>query len=354
MFDALLTLAAAASVQVAQIPDEIRRASLPMHVEGRVDRVGADVVRQWPGTYFETAFRGRSALFRIGAGDVRLHVLVDGRPVQTLVKPTPGLYRVGELAPGRHVVRVEIVSESQAGPTRFGGFFAPKGTTAAPLAVRRRQIEFIGDSHTVGYGNTASKRECTQDEVWAATDTSKAFGPMLARRYNADYQINAISGRGVVRNYNGFQADKLPEAYPFTLFDRRTKAAVPSWHPQVVVIALGTNDFTTPLHAGERWATRQALHADYEATYRRLIGDLRARDPHSLIVLWATDMANGEIEEEVSKVATSLRAAGERISYVPVNKLSLSACHEHPSLADDTIIAGKLAAAIDTHTGTWP
>jgi len=32
--------------------------------------------------------------------------------------------------------------------------------------------------------------------------------PLVARRFDADYQVNAISGRGLVRNYDGF----APEA----------------------------------------------------------------------------------------------------------------------------------------------
>ncbi|WP_343527684.1 GDSL-type esterase/lipase family protein [Sphingomonas sp.] len=174
-------------------------------------------------------------------------------------------------------MRLEVASESRAEPTTFGGFFADAGTRTASVTPRTRTIEFIGDSHTVGYGNTATKTDCTQDEVWTTTDTSRAFGPTLAHRYGADYQVNAISGRGVVRNYNGFAADTLPQAYPFTLFDKRMRADEPGWRPQVIVIALGTNDFTTPLHSGETWATRDALHADFETTYVHFVQGLRAQ-----------------------------------------------------------------------------
>jgi hypothetical protein len=115
----------------------------------------------------------------------------------------------------------------------------------------------------------------------------------------------------------------------------------------VIVIALGTNDFTTALHDGERWKTREALHADFEATYVAFIRRLRAQDPQAKIVIWATDMANGEIEAEVSKVVSTLRASGEsRLAYVPVNGLTFAACNAHPSLADEAVIEGKLAEAI--------
>jgi lysophospholipase L1-like esterase len=346
--------ALAAETITVEPADAVGTKPLPMAAHGRVVADGTELRRQWPGSYFDTAFRGADVFFKLGAGDVALRILVDGQPVAALTKPRPGVYRVRGLGAGQHSLRVAVASESQAGATVFGGFFAAPGTAAAPLPHRGRQIEFIGDSHTVGYGNSSSKGECSQDEVWATTDTTRAFGPILASRYGADVQINAISGRGVVRNYNGFTADTLIEAYPYALLDHQTPVQPQGWSPQLIVIALGTNDFTTALHDGEKWPNRDALHADYEATYARFVRSLRARHPHAFIVLWATDMANGEIEAEAGKVAAALAAAGDRrVAFLPVDGLGFTGCHGHPSLADDATIAAKLAGVIDRQADVW-
>jgi lysophospholipase L1-like esterase len=348
--------AAHAGVAVTFVPVAVAGAApMPTRVVGRVLQRGAsDYVRQWPGGYFETAFEGSAVDMQVGPGEVSLRVTVDDQPPVALVKPKPGLYRIGGLAAGPHHVRVQVVSESQAGPTEFGGFWAEPGDKPLSPAPRERQIEFIGDSHTVGYGNTSTKRDCTTDEVWATTDTAQGVAPDLARHYDADYQVNAISGRGVVRNYNGFAADTLPEAYPFTLFDKQQRWSDPDWRPRLVVIALGTNDFTTQLHAGEKWTTREALHADYEATYAAFVKDLRARYPDAWFVLWATDMANGEIEAEVKAVVERLHRDGEtRVGFVPVNGLALAACHSHPTTQDDRAIAEALSAYVDAHPEIW-
>ncbi|MEG8017310.1 SGNH/GDSL hydrolase family protein [Sphingomonas sp. LR55] len=331
-------------------------APLPVHIGGRVERTAEGYKRQWPGTYFEAAFRGPSALLSIGQGDVILRVSVDGALAAKLVKPKPGLYRVAGLSNGRHTIRVDVASESQSAPTVFGGLYADRGTRAlpAPTRTRTRQIEFIGDSHTVGYGNISTKRDCTQAEVWATTDTAQAMPALTARRYGADYQVNAISGRGIVRNYDGMAADTLPVAYPFTLFDKARRYADPAWHPRLFVIALGTNDFTTKLHPGEPWQTRDALHADYERHYVEFVKRLRARDPNAHVVLWATDMADGEIASEVGKVAARLKAEGERnVTFVLVTGLAFSGCHAHPSTADDARITTALSTYIDAHPEIW-
>jgi lysophospholipase L1-like esterase len=335
---------------------------LPFSVEGRVlaapsadARFGPHALTyQWPGTYFETAFSGAEAYFAIGPGDEILHIAVDHEPPVPLVKPAPGVYAVSGLAAGAHTVRVDVVTESQAGPDTFLGFAIPPG--ARPLAPphRARQIEFIGDSHTVGYGNTSPTRTCSEDQVWATTDSSQAFGPLVARHYDADYQINAISGHGVVRNYNGSPGDPVPIAYPWILFDHKQIYGDSNWHPQVIVIALGTNDFSTPLNPGEKWKTRGDLHADYEATYLRFLQTLRATNPRAYFILWATDMANGEIESEVREVVDRWRALGEtRVDFLPVDGLSFTACNYHPSLADDQTIASGLERAIDAASGVW-
>jgi lysophospholipase L1-like esterase len=318
---------------------------------GRVTRPSVDSPGnrfQWPGIYFETRFKGRSVYFRTGPGDVILHVLIDGEPVGTLVKPVPGIFRVDGLSAGQHRLRIEAVTESQAGSIVFGGFALPAGAKALPPKQRSREIEFIGDSHTVGYGNTSKSRDCTSDEVWATTDNSQAFGPKVAKHYAADYQINAISGRGVVRNYNGSPGDPLPVAYPFELFDHSTRYDGADWHPQIIVIALGTNDFSTPLNAGEKWATHADLRADYEATYVKFLEDLRARNRDAFIIVWATGKADQEIPMEAARVVAQIQAQGEsRIAFVAIGELEMTGCHWHPSLADHDAIAARLIQAID-------
>jgi len=336
---------------------------LPMSVGGRVlHQTDASCrafgtkcyVYQWPGTYFEAAFRGHEIFFEVGRGDEILHVTVDHQNPLVLVKPEPGVYSVSGLSDGSHSVRLEVVSESQGGPDGFGGFALPASGKILKPKKRRRQIEFIGDSHTVGYGNTSQTRECPNDGVWRTTDNSQAFGALTAKHYNADYQINAISGRGIVRNYNGFVGDPVPVAYPYVLFDKKDRYEDRSWQPQIIVIALGANDFSTPLNAGERWKSREELHTDYEKTYTQFVQSLRKDHPHAYFLLWATDAANGEIQSEVKKVVSQLAATGEtRVALIPVNGLSMNACDWHPSIADDQRIAGKLMEFIDANPKLW-
>jgi lysophospholipase L1-like esterase len=313
-----------------------------------------DYTSQWPGSYFRAAFHGTMVFFRIGKSDEILHIMADGQLAATLVKPTPGVYELEGLPNADHTAGVFVATESHASPNTFGGFAIPSGEKPLTLPTRHRQIEFIGDSHTVGYGDLSPKHQCTQQQVWADTDDTKAFGPLTARHYDADYQVNAISGRGVVRNYNGSQWDTLLQAYPYVLFNKKQKYKDPSWRPQVFVIALGTNDFSTPLNRWEHWKSRAALHADYEVTYLHFLKKLRAAHPHAFFIVWATDVFQGEVETETQKVVQEREAQGDKnIVYLPVNGLIFGACNSHPTLADEKTISDKLVHRIDAHKDVW-
>jgi lysophospholipase L1-like esterase len=331
--------------------------ALPLHIGGRAVAVSADdpsqgYIHQWPGSYFEGRFKGAEVHLRLNDEVNRFNVYVDGQLVNTPSRPGEGDIVLGPFSPGEHTIRAEKLSESWA-PAQFTGFFVadPANVLPAPEALPR-EIEFIGDSYTVGYGNTSPARNCPGDQVWATTNTQLAFGPLTAKHFNADYRINAISGRGVVRNYAGGDGLHLPQAYPYTVAPQIVETA--DWHPQIIVIGLGTNDFSTPLHGGEVWTTRDELHSDYEQTYVQFVQNLRAQNPQAFFILMATDQANGEIQSEVKKVLAALRAAGEsRIDFLPMNGLTFGGCDWHPTTADDAQVTASLIAYIEARPDLW-
>lgn len=353
----VLTLLAAASPAVAE-------QALPLNIGGRVVPVAADTAKgythQWPGTYFEGRFKGTQAAVRVDDDANILDIYIDGHLVRTITKPGEGQVEFGPLGDEEHTIRVEKRTEAAWTSAVFTGIFVSQ--KAEPLAPpeRHRRIEFIGDSYTVGYGNTSAKRECPGDGVWATTNTQLAFGPLTARHFNADYRINAISGRGIVRNYNGGAGLPLPVAYPNALnldqpgLSLKASPEGDDWQPQIIVVGLGTNDFSTPLNPGEKWKTRDDLHKDYQATYVAFVKSLRAQNPDAFFVLMATDQVNGEIQGQVKAVMAALQTDGEsRIAFIPMNGLSFSGCDWHPSTEDDRKVADSLIAFLEARPEVW-
>jgi lysophospholipase L1-like esterase len=322
---------------------------VPAHIGGRVIQ-GQDGSASfgWPGTYFEGRFRGTALRVRFETPAEHMRLFIDGEEklLSKRLHETDTIIR--GLPPRDHVVRLEKLTESQAGGGRFLGFF----TDGEPLPVkpRARQIEFIGDSYTVGYGNTSATRTCPGTLVHDTTDTQQAFGPLLAKRLDADYRVNAFSGFGIVRNYGGSSPDSsLPAIYPRLKPDDSThvETATASWQPQLIVINLGTNDFSTPLKPNERWKDDASLKAAYRARYVQFVRDLQRAHPAAQFILMGSDL----YFPEVQKVAQELDA-GPRVSTVRFTGLDYSGCDSHPSLADDRLLSDLLEREI-ARLGLW-
>ena len=321
------------------------------HIGGRViQQADGSASFGWPGTYFEGRFRGTAVRIRFEAPAEYMRVYVDEEE-KILSKRTDQFdVTVAGLADKDHVVRLEKLTESQSGGGRFQGFY----TEGQPLPPRprARQIEFIGDSFTVGYGNSSPTRTCPGTMVHDTTDTQQAFGPLLAKRLNADYRVNAYSGFGIVRNYGGGEpGSSLPNIYPRLKPDDGEKLAGPdrSWQPQLIVINLGTNDFSTPLKAGERWSSDADLQAAYRARYVRFVRDLQRDKPNARFLLMGSDLFFAQVEQVAAELN---RGGGQEVSTLRFGGLDYLGCDHHPSLADDRILADLLHREIE-RLGLW-
>ena len=343
---AFVALAVAAAAPACSQPPEGQR--IPVAVGGRVvaERDGA-LRFGWPGVYFEGRFSGTGVHVVIDKGPDRLRLLIDGVEKARFERAGAVDARIGGLSKGEHRFRLEKLAESQSDSSRLVGFYPLDGGKAlAPPARAGRSIEFIGDSYTVGYGDTAPGHSCTQAEIHDTTDTQQAFGPLVARHFGADYRVIAFSGRGVVRNYGGSAPGvAMPDLYPRLIpSDPATRETGPSrWHPQIIVINLGTNDFSTPVHAGEAWRDAAALRAAYQARYIAFVRGLLAKQPQAKLVLMGSDV----FYPDVTRIADVLgKVAPGRVSAVHFTGLDLGGCDWHPSLKDHQRLAALLQAEI--------
>ena len=347
-FSAALLVLLSTSGCTAQTPTPV---PLPFHIGGRVIANGdGSLSFGWPATYFESRFHGTAVSVSVETTGDRLQLLIDGASKALLIQPGPTSLTIAGLAPGDHVVRLEKVTESQTGGSRFVGFYPAEGSTPLPPPpAQARQIEFIGDSYTVGYGNTARGPSCTRPEVHDLTDSQQAFGPTLARAVGADYRVNAYSGFGIVRNYGGAApGQSMVLLYPRLKPDDATHLDTGSaqWRPQVIVINLGTNDFSTPVHAGEAWPDKDALAADYRAKYAAFARMLMAKQPQAHLILMGSDLFYDQVEQ----IAATLPRP---VATLHFGGLEMTGCNYHPSLKDDRTLAASLQALLEAHPDYW-
>jgi lysophospholipase L1-like esterase len=344
--------------------------ALPVHVSGRVriDSIKPQSAQsyQWPAVAFHARFKGPDVTLKINDNSNALILYIDDLKKLELTKPGKLTLKLSGLGQGVHTVKLAKKNEAQglnpaflefnATHGTFYGFYVPTKAQVMPAPSFKRQIEFIGDSYTVGYGNEATKKDCNGPDIFEMTDSNQAFGVLTAKSQNADYQINAASGFGVVRNYaNRLSGTTLPIIYSRAIFDDpKTIYKNPKWKPNVIVIGLGTNDFSTPLGATDRWKTREGLQADYVATYIQFVKTLRTLNSNAHFILMAPDNVQGETQTQVKKVFEALKASGEtRIGFIPMNGLDFNGCHTHLSIIDNQKVHSLLDAYFLENQHIW-
>ncbi|MFE2061090.1 RICIN domain-containing protein [Streptomyces sp. NPDC059467] len=297
-----------------------------IHTAGRVKDNGNTVQYSWPGVYFEGRVGGTGVGIVLNDSAADYDVQIDGATVATLVTPGNTTYWISGLSNSTHTVRLVKRNDTPGDTSTFGGFVAvPGGAVLSKPAARSRQIEFTGDSLTAGYGNLSTSR------------------------------INGYSGLGMVRNYNGGRTDVTYR----TFYDRALLNVSGdvwqnpgTWRPRVVVVNLGTNDFSTAVNPGEPW-TPDSLAAAYRSAYGDFIQKLRTRYGTDTTIV---AVGAGQYAGHVQQVVKARNDAGDsRVRYWFLDNTGLDflGCDWHYSAHDDRLIADRLTSFISALPTDW-
>ena len=220
---------------------------------GRTEVKGNDVSYDWSGVYFRVRFNGPS--LSVKCSDTKnswFNLWVDkemspqaDRTFKVTAKDTVIVLAEG-LGKGEHEVILQKRTEGEQGCFTVHSFLS-KGEILPATGRKERHIEFIGDSYTCGYGTESHDKN---DPFLAETENCNlTYAAIAARYFNADYNLVSHSGQGIARNYDNFGPGyHMPHRYT-QVYD---SAKEPVWKPEMgvhtpdmVVIYLGTNDFST-------------------------------------------------------------------------------------------------------------
>ena len=346
------------------------------HIGGRVqiNRLSGDTppgavsyTHQWPGIYWETGFIGDTVVLKFNDPANEYRLLLDDKAPIAIAQPGRSEIAVTNFANGPHRLRLEKVTESIWKLGTFEGFYinaTEKGVTIPP---KLRQIEFIGNSDMTGYGLRSDTRTCTQDEVRLRSDTQSAYPALVAKFFDADYQINAISGRGIIRNYAGM----VPDHTMLVIYDNILPDepgtfepyADATWTPQITFIGLGGNDFFSPLKPDEVWKTRDALIDSYVDGMAKLLANVQQRHPKTTVMIYWPDAGILTPAEKArldrdgqARLVTTARLLGMKpLEFVVTGNLEpdAMACDYHGSASDHRKKARWLIDRIQLQMTLW-
>lgn len=324
---------------------------LGVRIVGRHDGCQAGAVRfSWSGTGFVARFTGTGLRFTHSGGPIQYTVVVDGAVTANLETASgESSYdaAVG-LDAGEHTVEVYRRGEASFGVATLHSVEAVDGELLPVPPAPGRHIEIFGDSITCGYGNEGTIASCP-----FSADTENhylTYGALVSRHFEASLSTVAWSGKGVVVNYGGDMSTTLVEmldrAVPnsdTSVWDYRQSAA-----PDLVVINLGTNDYSTD---------NDPTNEDFAQTYEQMLTTLRQRYPEAWILCTLGPLLSGNdlstaLANINAAVAARAGAGDERILVHGITTGNPSpGCDYHPSLATHEAMADELIPVISMALG---
>lgn len=307
------------------------------------------------GVTFYVKFQGRALDAEIG-DELRwgnsynwFSVVVDGgEPTRFRTEPGKTWYALASgLAPGVHTVALSKATEGQNGKNTLVAVRAERILQADPLPTRR--IEVIGNSITAGYGLDSRDVACGKGTWFDQTHAWLAYGPRIARRLNAQWMLSSISGIGMTRNWNS-PGPTMPKVYDGVYMDYADSTS--AWDfsryvPDLVMVALGTNDFSN----GGGATPRPALDSvAFVGDYTGFLARVRQHYPRARFLLLNSPTLGDrkpQLARYLQRVADSRRAAGDSaVATFSYTGQWASGCSGHPDMQEQILMTDELEPVV--------
>jgi lysophospholipase L1-like esterase len=352
----ILLLIAASKTFAVDDSQWIKPGNPAINYVGRFDfSKDGQVSYDWPGTYIRCRFTGKSIGLKLeGNKDISYNVFIDNLPVKVITTPeNGGIWLENTLKPGTHTLRIYKRTEAVIGVSVFKGLMIDNKADVLPWETApRHRIEFIGNSITCGYGTEGANKN---EHFKPSTENNYySYAAYLSRAFGADYSIIAHSGMGVVRNYgdslNVSVAPQMPDRFLRVLdSDNQLKWDFSQWKPDVVVINLGTNDFSTHPYPDK---------VIFQRTYEKLVLKIREVYGDIPVICLVGPMIDepcfSYVKESVENLKIYNKDKHIYFTGIPIALLNTDddlGSDSHPSVKGQRKMAAFIAPVISTITG---
>lgn len=242
------------------------------------------------GKELSITFKGDNFAYGENNNNARVAVLVNNKVVvDKMITQAESTVKVFE-SKETETVRVKIVKLSEApnGTLGIKDIKTDKDGVVKKTEKKARSIEFIGDSITCGYGVDDENRD--HSFKTATEDVMKTYAYKTATNLDADINVTAYSGYGIVSGYSGSGVKNSTElvpkyynkvAFSYGAFNSELKPDELLWdfdryQPDLVVINLGTND--------TNYCNNDERKAEFVQGYVDFIKQIRENNPNAKIL----------------------------------------------------------------------
>jgi hypothetical protein len=254
-------------------------------------------------------------------------------------------FSVSGLKNGSHTVWIYKATEAATGPV-----FIKKILAHDIVAIKVPQlpvVEFIGNSITCGAAADPSEIPCSAGEYFDHHNAYYAYGPRVARALHMNYILSSVSGIGIYRNWNSL-APVMPDVYEKTDFQVNSTRNwdFKTYHPRIVSIGLGTNDFSDGDGKNPRLPFDSSV---FVSNCIRFVALVKSKYPGALIILLSSPMLNGNKREKLQSCLQAVKMQTDKSFFrdKPVTlfffkPMQARGCSGHPNVEDHAILADEL------------
>lgn len=352
---AIICMAATSEMSAKKTRQTVETPASDPRIEftGRTMTEGTDVTYDWSGVYFRVKFNGPYLAMKCSDTkncwfnqwtDKEMSPEAD-RKFMVGAKDTLVVLAEG-LGKGEHEVILQKRTEGEQGRFTVHSFVT-EGEILQADGRKDRHIEFIGDSYTCGYGTESNDKN---DPFLAETENCNlTYAAITARYFGADFNLVSHSGQGIARNYdNAGPGYHMPHRYKQTFNAAKEPlwdASQAAYKPDVVVIYLGTNDFST----GE-----QPLEVNFRNNYIALLNRIKANYGEDIPILCMGSNANPYLYDYIRSAVTV--SGLKNIAFMTVSNFAHDyegdlGASWHPNYKGHVKVASCMIPYISTLTG---
>jgi hypothetical protein len=315
--------------------------------EGRILFRDDAAMLSWSGSSVSILFEGESVsaiLKDLDTADY-YNVIVDEKVILRFHADTlkRSYTLASNLPAGKHRIELFKRTEWDKGQTLFYGFTMPENASILPSSsVKKRKIEFYGNSITCGYALEDSSGKDSPNGYFENNYLS--YAAITARHFNAQYSCISKSGIGIMVSWFPFI---MPDIYDrLDPTDPKSTWNFADFTPDIVVINLFQNDsWIVEMPEYEQFiktfGTKKPDEKFIVNAYKDFVSAIRAKYPNASIICALGNMdATRDGSPWPGYIQEAVRQLSDRKMYTQFFEYKNS--DGHPHAADQKAMADRL------------